>query len=142
MQRCGALNLHKGGSDMRICFPVFRNQGIDSEIYNHFGSAPHFIIIESEDRSVTEVRNSDHDHDYGTCNPLKSIRNQGVDAVVVVGIGAGALSRLNRNGIKVYQAKAKKIKESVRQLKSRKLTEFRFGNCVSQDGCTASCRHY
>jgi hypothetical protein len=30
--------------------------------------------------------------------------NQKIDAVVVGGIGAGALNRLNQNGIKVYRA--------------------------------------
>jgi predicted Fe-Mo cluster-binding NifX family protein len=31
---------------MNVCFPVMENQGMESEVYGHFGSAPGFVIVD------------------------------------------------------------------------------------------------
>ena len=33
---------------MKICFPVEKDEGIESQVYNHFGSAPVFIMVDTE----------------------------------------------------------------------------------------------
>ena len=33
---------------MKVCFPVKSNEGMSSIPYNHFGSAPEFIICDLE----------------------------------------------------------------------------------------------
>ena len=38
------------------------------------------------------------------CNPIKALSGEVVDAVVVGGIGKGAIIKLNSMGIKVYKA--------------------------------------
>ncbi len=89
---------------MRICFPAAEALGISSEVYGHFGSAPAFIIVETENNDVATINNKDQHHAHGACNPLKALNNQKVDAIVVGGIGAGALTKLNQQGMKVFQA--------------------------------------
>ncbi len=109
---------------MKVCFPVQHDDGIESKVYNHFGSAPLFLIVDTDTSVTNTIRNGDRDHVHGGCNPLRALDSQKIDAVIVGGIGAGALSRLNQTGIKVYQAQLPTIKENLGLFGSEKLLEF------------------
>ncbi len=80
-----------GRADMKVCFAVEKNDGINSAVYGHFGSAPLFIVVDTNQKVATPVINKDVGHAHGACNPLRSIGGQPVDAVVVGGIGAERL---------------------------------------------------
>ena len=99
---------------MKVGFAVEANAGIESKVYNHFGSAPLFIIVDAATKEITTVNNKDLNHAHGACNPIKALDGQSVDAMVVGGIGAGALSKLNAMGIKVYGSAAVTVKENCR----------------------------
>jgi predicted Fe-Mo cluster-binding NifX family protein len=115
---------------MRVCFPVQHDEGIDSKVYNHFGSAPLFVVVDMETSVASMIRNKDQHHMHGACNPIQALDNQKIDAVVVGGIGAGALSKLNQSGIKVYRAQSQTIKENMALFASQSLTEFSLqGSC-------------
>ncbi len=126
---------------MKICFPVLSNNGLESEIYGHFGSAPSFVIIETDSNKITTINNSDQHHAHGTCNPLKAFDNQKIDAVVVSGIGGGALNKLKLHGIRVYQAKAKTVKENIDLLKKKNLPEFTMLQCCPGHAHKSGCKH-
>ncbi|MGO9380135.1 MAG: NifB/NifX family molybdenum-iron cluster-binding protein [Dissulfurispiraceae bacterium] len=98
---------------MKVCFPVDDNQGIESAVYNHFGSAPAFIVFNTATKEVSAINNSDLHHTHGACNPMKALSGESVNAIVVSGIGAGALSRLNQLGITVYRAQRQTIRENI-----------------------------
>lgn len=89
---------------MRLCIPVERNEGLESPVYGHFGSAPLFVVVDTETSEVLEIINRDLHHAHGACSPLKALGGVEVDAIVVGGIGAGALMGLHRAGLKVYRA--------------------------------------
>jgi predicted Fe-Mo cluster-binding NifX family protein len=131
----------KGGVKMKICFPVSEAKGVESEVYGHFGSAPTFLVIETESNTITTVNNKDQHHAHGACNPMKALNNQNVDAIVVGGIGAGALSKLNQLGIKVFQSQATTIKENMAILKNQSLPEFSTSHCCSGHSKIGGCAH-
>ena len=89
---------------MRIAFPTRDNKGMDSPVDGHFGSAPYFIIVDSDTIAFESVDNPDRMHRHGQCQPLNALSGKTVDAVVVGGIGAGALQKLSGEGIKIYRA--------------------------------------
>jgi len=89
---------------MKICFPVVENFGLESPVYSHFGSAPLFLVVDTETRQVTALQNRDQIHQHGACSPLKALGNDRFDGIVVGGIGGGALSGLLGMGLKVYRA--------------------------------------
>lgn len=126
---------------MKICFPVAEVKGIESEVYGHFGSAPVFMLVETESKTITTINNKDQDHVHGACNPTKALNNQNVDAIVVGGIGAGALSKLNQLGIKVFRANAATVKENLAMLKSQNLSELTMQQCCPGHGHAAGCGH-
>jgi len=126
---------------MKICFPVSKVNGMESEVYGHFGSAPAFLVIETDSNTITTINNRDQHHVHGACNPMKALNNQNVDAIVVGGIGAGALSRLNQLGIKVFQAQAPTVKENIEMLKAQILSEFTLSHCCSGHAHIGGCGH-
>jgi predicted Fe-Mo cluster-binding NifX family protein len=90
---------------MRICIPVNEDKGLASEICEHFGSAPVFLLVDT-DTEACEARANAHapGHNKGTCQPLSAFAGEQLDAVVVGGIGMGALTRLRAVNLEVYQA--------------------------------------
>lgn len=101
---------------MKLCFPVESNEGMESPVYSHFGSAPLFVVVDTETRQVSEIANRDLHHAHGSCSPLKALGNVEVDAIVVGGIGAGALAGLNRAGLTVYRAMGATIADNLAML--------------------------
>lgn len=126
---------------MKICFPVSTPNGMESEVYGHFGSAPVFLVVETDSNKITTISNRDQHHVHGMCNPMKALDNQKVDAIVGGGIGAGALSRLNQLGIKVFRAQALTVKENITMLKTHDLPEFTMSHCCSGHGHISGCKH-
>jgi len=106
---------------MKVGFAVQTNDGIESKVYDHFGSAPAFIIVDTVGQDVLAVNNRDLHHAHGACNPIMALDGKSVDAMVVGGIGAGALMKLNASGIKLYGAGAPTVKENLALLSEDKL---------------------
>jgi predicted Fe-Mo cluster-binding NifX family protein len=61
---------------------------LESKVCGHFGSAPVFVVVETDSNEVSTINNRDQNHVHGSCSPLKSLNNQKIDVVVVAGIGA------------------------------------------------------
>lgn len=126
---------------MRVCFPVQHDEGIESKVYNHFGSAPLFVVVDTETNVADMIKNRDQHHVHGACNPIQALDNQKIDAVVVDGIGAGALGKLNQSGIKVYRSQLPTIKENIALFASRALTEFTLQGCCAGQSHGGTCAH-
>jgi predicted Fe-Mo cluster-binding NifX family protein len=122
---------------MKVCFAVEKDEGTSSKVYDHFGSAPTFILVDTEFGRETIVDNKDRNHVHGACNPIMAIGGQAVDAVVVGGIGAGALMKLNADGIKVYRSVKETVKDNLDLLKDNKLPELTVHHTCKghQEGC-------
>jgi predicted Fe-Mo cluster-binding NifX family protein len=124
---------------MKVGFAVQADQGIESKIYDHFGSAPVFIIVDNEGKDLLSINNKDLHHVHGACNPLMALDSQTVDAMVVGGIGAGALRKLNAMGIRVFGAVAPTVKENLALLNHNKLEELTLSHsCRAHEG---ECGH-
>lgn len=109
---------------MKICFPTTSLQGMESRIYEHFGSAPGFVIVDTETQSVEEINNNDLQHAHGMCQPLKALGGRQVDAVAVGGIGMGALMKLQAQGVRVYRVTEGTVADNVGFILKQKLPEF------------------
>jgi predicted Fe-Mo cluster-binding NifX family protein len=123
---------------MKLCFPVQANNGIESEVYGHFGSAPMFVVVDMEANNISAINNRDMHHVHGACNPINALDGQNVDAIIVGGIGGGALMRLNQAGISVYKAMGLTVKDNLDLLNSGKLPVFQPGHVCAGDagGCS------
>ncbi len=126
---------------MKICFPVQQDNGIESAVYNHFGSAPLFVVFDTDTKSIASINNQDQHHTHGSCNPMKALDNQNVDAIVVGGIGAGALTRLNQMGITVHRAQGATIRENISLFQANTLPVLTVQGCCGGHSKDGGCAH-
>lgn len=120
---------------MKICFPIEADNGLESAVFGHFGSAPSFILYDTEKKESTVLNNQDLGHAHGMCSPLKALNGKEIDALVVAGIGAGAIQKLNQSGIKVYRACAGSLHDNLKRIEAGTIEELH-----AQHGCSGhSC---
>ncbi len=123
---------------MKLCFPVENDCGMDSMVYGHFGSAPMFMVYNSETNELDKINNQDQHHAHGMCSPLQALNGKVVDAIVVGGIGAGAIDKLNAMGIKVFRAIENSVQSNIDLFKNNSLHEIKLNEACGQHG---GCGH-
>lgn len=121
---------------MKICIPLKSNQGLNSPVNAHFGSAPYFLIYDTTDETFEVINNQYQRHIHGMCHPLKSLENQNINAVVCKGMGARAVQRLNNSGIKTYRVSAETVETIIKKYKKGALEEITIENA-----CIDHARH-
>ena len=126
---------------MILCFPVEQYNGLDSNVYGHFGSAPSFALVNTETNEVTEIINRDANHTHGKCSPLSALDGQSVDCVIVGGIGSGALNKLNTAGIPVFRADAGTIGKNISLFNDKRLSQFNPSLVCGGHGKGGGCSH-
>ena len=126
---------------MKLCFPVQQDEGIESTVYNHFGSAPVFMVVDTQTKAVSAITNRDQHHVHGACNPMRALDNQKVDAIIVGGIGAGALTRLNQMGITVHRSQAPTIRENLALHADNALPVLTVQGCCGGHSAGGGCAH-
>jgi predicted Fe-Mo cluster-binding NifX family protein len=125
---------------MKVGFAVEFNNGLESAVYGHFGSAPAFVIVDTDLKQASAVDNTNAHHEHGACNPILALGGKSVDAVVVGGIGAGAVMKLNSMGVKVFRAGAITVNENIALLNENKLQEVSMNGACQQHG-GGECGH-
>ena len=122
---------------MKVGFAVEKDEGVESRVYGHFGSAPGFVVVDTESGEAARIDNGNLNHVHGACNPVLALAGQAVDAMVVGGIGGGALTKLNAMGVKVFGAGAPTVRENLALLNGDKLEELSAMNAcrAHQGGC-------
>ena len=127
---------------MKVCIPVEEYHGLDSLVYGHFGSAPVFALVDTETLAIEPLGNRDHDHQHGMCSPLKAIGGHQINAVIVGGIGAGAIRGLNQAGIEVRQCSGGTVAEAVRRFKADELPVLTPEKACGGHSDGNSCGHH
>lgn len=106
---------------MNIAVPIEEDKGLDSLICGHFGSAPGFLIVDTETSACRTISNRNLHHVHGACTPLASLQGERLDGIVVGGIGGGALAKLRAAGLSVYLASAPTVRGTLEALKAGSL---------------------
>jgi predicted Fe-Mo cluster-binding NifX family protein len=109
---------------MKVCFPVETLQGLESRVYEHFGSAPGFVIVDTDVNTIEEIKNGDLHHAHGMCQPLKALGGRRIDAIAVGGIGMGALMNLQAQGIRVFRVTLDTVGQNMQCFMKETLPEF------------------
>jgi len=126
---------------MKVCFPTETLQGLQSAVYGHFGSAPGFVIVETDSMTFEQIANADLHHAHGMCQPLRALQGRKVDGVVVGGIGMGALMKLNAQGVAVYRAMQGTVRENLDLILAGKLPSFSAEHTCAGHGGGGGCAH-
>ncbi len=118
---------------MNICIPVIQDNGLQSPVSLHFGSAPIFMVVDTESGNRRAITNRNLHHDHGMCRPLAQLAGESLDAMLVGGIGMGALNRLRAANIRVFFSDRSTVEEA--------LAAFKAGSLREVDPATACAHH-
>jgi predicted Fe-Mo cluster-binding NifX family protein len=124
---------------MKVGFAVETNEGLASSVYGHFGSAPAFLIFDTELNQAIAVDNTNAHHVHGACNPIMALGGNKIDAMIVGGIGPGAIVKLNAMGVRVYRAGAATVGENIVLLGQNGLLELSMNEACQQHA--GQCGH-
>jgi predicted Fe-Mo cluster-binding NifX family protein len=119
---------------MNICIPVNEDNGLSSTVCAHFGSAPFFLIVDGDGGSCRAIPNTNQHHGHGMCAPLALLEGETIDAMVVGGIGMGALMKLGAAGVRVYLAQHATVRETVDALRQGTLSPMQPGMACAGHG--------
>ena len=120
---------------MKICIPIETNEGLKSKVFDHFGSASHFLIHDTDNANFKIIDNNDRNHIHGMCQPLKILANIEINAVVCRGMGARAVQKLNKDGIRAYRASAKTVEDIIKKYDEGGLEEISIENACTDHNC-------
>ena len=121
---------------MNICIPVKTNIGLKAKVNPHFGSAPYFLIYNTEDKNINVIENSDRNHVHGMCHPLNALQKQDINIIICGGMGARAVQNLNMNGVWAYRAKGETVEEIIEEYKQGNLKAITVKNACKEHHCS------
>jgi predicted Fe-Mo cluster-binding NifX family protein len=124
---------------MKVCIPAQDAEGLEGTPYGHFGSASHFVMHDTETGQTEIVGNADSHHEHGMCHPVGALGGREIDAIVVGGIGARAVAKLNAEGMRVYRSAPGTIRENIELLSNGKLEEVRVEDACGGQGEGRGC---
>jgi len=116
-------------SVLKICIPIKNDQGMNSEIPEHFGRADNFIFLLIEKGVVTKrtvKKNPFRERKIRAgLNIVERIMKENIDIVITREIGPISLHTLGDGFIEVYQTKQNKVEEAVENFIQGKLEELK-----------------
>jgi len=119
---------------MNICIPVEADNGLQSPVCAHFGSAPTFIIVDTDTGGCRAIVNGNQHQGHGMCAPLQSLQGEPIDAMVVGGIGMGALNKLGAAKIAVYLSQHATVDQVLAAFKAGSLQRMQPGMACAGHG--------
>lgn len=127
----------------KIAIPAETDAGMASKRSGHFGHSQHFLVIELADGKVTGLTSLKNiAHGAGGCmQPVGLLAENGVESLVVGGIGRGPFQRLHQQGIKVFFADLQHypdIQSTVEGLLGNKLPPLHPDQLCTNNG---TCHH-
>jgi predicted Fe-Mo cluster-binding NifX family protein len=121
---------------MRICIPVEEDGGLESLPYEHFGSAPRFLLHDTDTSETKTICNHDNNHVHGACSPLKALSGHQIDAVIVGGMGARAVAGLQAMGVRVFRSQDGTAEQNIASYLKNQLEELTPENaCTHHHAC-------
>lgn len=119
---------------MRISVPSLRPGGLDADVSAHFGHCEIFTAVELDGDSIGKVWTLGNDEEHNCMIPVQRMLSEGIDTVLLGGIGRKPLMEFRRIGIKVYVGAAGSVKDAVDGFLSGSLRE-----ATLEDVCRGGC---
>jgi predicted Fe-Mo cluster-binding NifX family protein len=120
---------------MKIAIAAETSQGLDSQVAQHFGHAPYFILVDIEDGAVTATQDIANPfaeaHEPGQIPDF--IQRQNADVMLSGGMGGRAIEFFTQAGIKTATGASGTVRES--------LEKYLGGTLVAAAPCAESVAH-
>ncbi len=104
------------GTSERIFFPLLDNNGMDSEISEHFGHAPFFGLYNVEKKELKIIEN-DLDHADPSKSPIEQIEESvNPTTIFAKGIGGRAVGIIQQKGMALKTGDYKTVGDAIKNL--------------------------
>jgi len=99
---------------LKIAIPA--ENGVDGPMSGHFGHTSSFIVFDYDEsskksRNVEEVTNPPH-VEGGCMQPVMILKNKGINAIILLGIGQRPFMGFGQVGIKMFRGIPGTVKEN------------------------------
>lgn len=116
---------------VKLAIPVKEISGRETKAYPHFGRAPKFYVLNTEDENKDEVIENTCNHFGGIISPVDLLINLNTDAVLSAGMGRGALDKFQSAKVPVFKVDIEAVGSIMNKYIYEELTEL-------TDGCSHS----
>jgi len=98
---------------MRIALPISDEDGLESNIFEHFGRAPYYLLVDIEDNEIegTEIIQNFYKDTHGPGSIPSFLAKNGVNILICERVGIRAREFFDRYGIKVLTGFSGKVKD-------------------------------
>ena len=126
---------------MKICIPTLDNRGLQAELSEHFGRAPHYTLVDTASGSLEVMPNPDCHRDHHSCHHSRHLRIHDVEAVVTGGMGRRAAEGLGGAGISVMITEKRIVSEIIEAVRAGDVHRMRQSDMGHGHGAGAGHGH-
>lgn len=112
---------------MKICIPTMGESCLDETICQHFGRAPTFTIVDLDSGEIRVLPNVS-EHMGGKGLPTEAILAEGVQLMIVGGLGPKAVMMFNQAGVEVFVGATGTVKDAIDDWRAEMLTRADLDN--------------
>lgn len=116
---------------MKICIPTMGESGMEEAICQHFGRAPTFTIVDLDSQKIRVLPNVS-EHMGGKGLPTETIFAEGVQVMIVGGLGPKAVQAFNQAGIDVFVGAAGTVKDAIDDWQAKMLARANLDNACNE----------
>lgn len=119
---------------MKVCVPSLGDGDLDTDVSQHFGRAPTYVVYDTETESI-DVHENDSDHRGGSDSPPQTVVETGADTLVCVHLGQRAMKQFHEMDVPVYCGADGTVRNAIEQFQAGDLERARPGgdNCGGHD---------
>ncbi len=86
---------------MKVAIPTLGESGLEEKVSSHFGRAPTFTIVDTENDEVSVVKNTS-EHMGGSGKPPEHMAEEGIEVMLCGNLGPKAVDMFESYGIEVF----------------------------------------
>ena len=119
---------------MKVCIPTMGNSGMEEAICQHFGKAPTFTLLDLDTKEAQILTNVS-EHLGGSGLPTDQLKDQGVQVMIVGGLGPKAIQNFAEQCVEVFVGATGTVKVAIEDWREGLLTK------ASDDNACKNHRH-
>lgn len=121
--------------EMKLGIPSFRPGGLNADVSAHFGHCEIFTAVEIDGSEIKKVWTIDNEGEHNCMIPVQKMRREGIDGVLIGGIGRRPLMEFQNNGIRVYVGAGGTVKDAVADYLGDSLREATLHDVCHGNNC-------
>jgi predicted Fe-Mo cluster-binding NifX family protein len=120
-----------GGDRMKVCIPTMGNGGMEEAVSQHFGRSPTFTLVNLDTNEVQILPNKG-EHMGGSILPTDTLRDRGVQVMIVGGLGPKAIQAFAEQCIEVFVGATGRVKDAINDWKEGNLVKASSDNACKE----------